>query len=111
MLILKPALFNTPYLFYVIRLELTGYCYLKGRSDTKSPFISSKGLPHYFSNQLGVTQESTNLLLLIIKTVILRVFVLYINMEINHRFLAKILHYVMERFLKIMGDQMNMIIT
>lgn len=87
MLILKPVLFNTPYLFYVIGLKWTGYCYLKGRNDIKSPFISSKGQTHYFSNQLGVTQQRTNLLLLIINTVILRVFVLYINWKLTIVFL------------------------
>lgn len=35
MLILKPVLFNTLYLFYIIGLKWIGYCYLKGRSDIK----------------------------------------------------------------------------
>ena len=51
-----------------------------------------------FSDQLGVTQESTGLLLLIIKTIILRVFMLYINKELNRRFFVKILCCVMDAF-------------
>lgn len=60
------------------------------------PSCPARTQTHCFSNQLGVTQESTDLLLFISKTILLRVFMLYINKELNHRFFAKITLCVIE---------------
>lgn len=60
------------------------------------PSCPARTQTHCFSNQLGVTQESTDLFLFISKTILLRVFMLYINKELNHRVFAKILLCVFE---------------